>query len=307
MAKTKIEWTHQRNPDGTVMPGYTFNPWVGCQKVSAGCQHCYAETLMDTRFGKVQWGPAGTRVRTSDANWRKPLAWNRKAEREGRRYRVFCASLADVFEDREEVAPWRADLFKLIASTKSLDWLLLTKRPENIEKHLRAITTPGGTLNAWGLLESGYFSNVWMGTSVENQEAADKRIPELLKVPAAVRFLSMEPLLGPVDLTRMEGDLNLTRDYRHFNALTGKGVKWLNATVASSGPYHPTSLGIQWVIVGGESGQQARVMHPEWARSLRDQCVAAGVPFFFKQWGTVATKAGYSDRWLDRREWNETP
>ena len=274
MGETKIEWTHQRNPDGTLTPGYTFNPWQGCQKVSVGCQHCYAETLMDQRFGRAKWGPVGPRVRTSDDNWRKPLAWNRKAEREGRRYRVFCASLADVFEDREEVAPWRAKLFKLIASTKGgLDWLLLTKRPENIEKHSRAITTPGGTLNAWGLLESGYFSNVWMGTSVENQEAADKRIPELLKVPASVRFLSMEPLLGPVDLSgRTVDGVWIDQEYADSDPELGR-------VIAQDGwPIH-------WVIVGGESGQKARPMNPDWVRSLRDHCVTAGVPFFFKQWG----------------------
>ena len=307
MGETKIEWTHQRNPDGTITPGYTFNPWVGCQKVSAGCQHCYAETLMDTRFSKVKWGPAGTRVRTSDDNWRKPLAWNRKAERERRRYRVFCASLADVFEDREEVAPWRAELFKLIASTKSLDWLLLTKRPENIEKHLRAITTPGGTLNAWGLLESGYFSNVWMGTSVENQEAADTRIPELLKVPASVRFLSMEPLLGPVDLSgRTVDSVWIDQEYADSDPE-------LNRVIAQDGwPIH-------WVIVGGESGQQARPMRESWALSIRDQCVTAGVPFFFKQWGewaplptecygsVVRLGKNATGRLLDGREWNETP
>lgn len=285
MAETKIEWTHQRNPDGTVTPGFTFNPWAGCQKVSPGCKHCYAETLMDTRYGKVKWGPDGTRVRTSDANWRKPLAWNRQAEKEGRRLRVFCASLADVFEDREEVAPWRADLFKLIEKTLMLDWLLLTKRPENIEPMLRAITTPGGTLDAWRLLGTGYYSNVWLGTSVENQEAADERIPKLLAAPAKVRFLSCEPLLGPVDLSWYVAPQFAADDPRH--------EPWRN--------------GIEWVIVGGESGPQARPMHPDWVRTIRDDCQGTGVPFFFKQWGEWGDPISITQTGQARAGWYEMP
>ncbi|MBK8188843.1 MAG: phage Gp37/Gp68 family protein [Vampirovibrionales bacterium] len=296
-----MEWTHQRNPDGTVTPGFTFNPWVGCQKVSSGCKHCYAETLMDTRYGKVKWGPAGTRVRTSDANWRKPLTWNRQAEKEGRRLRVFCASLADVFEGREEVAPWRADLFELIAKTRMLDWLLLTKRPENIEPMLRAITTPGGTLDAWRLLETGYYSNVWLGTSVENQEAADERIPKLLAAPAKVRFLSCEPLLSPVDLIRLNGVL--VRKQTHA-ILDDRGTYGM-ANESVRLPVGET--GIHWVIVGGESGQQARPMNPEWARLLRDQCVDAGVPFFFKQWGEWGDPISITVTGRARAGWYETP
>lgn len=244
---SKIEWTD-----------HTFNPWMGCTKVSDGCKNCYAETLMDKRYGKVKWGPQGTRVRTSAANWRKPLAWNRQAEKEGRRYRVFCASLADVFEDRQEVAPWREELFGLIGNTPNLDWLLLTKRPENVNDMVFEMVAP--VCLGWE-----DFPNIWIGTSVENQEQADKRIPHLLQIPAAVKFLSMEPLLGPVDIS--------------IYLATG----WTEP------PYDDI---VNWVIVGGESGHHARPMHPDWARSIRDQCVAAGVPFLFKQWG----------EWLEGRE-----
>lgn len=238
-----IEWTD-----------HTFNPWIGCTKVSTGCSRCYAETLMDKRYGRVKWGPRGTRVRTSTANWRKPLTWNRKAKQEGRRYRVFCASLADVFEDRPELYPWREDLFGLICDTPHLDWLLLTKRPENVDEMFLDIVGP---------VRLGWedFPNIWIGTSVENQEQADKRIPELLKAPAPVRFLSCEPLLGGVDL----------------------GL-YLYPFFAADDPRHcPHRNGIDWVIVGGESGRGKRPFNPDWARSIRDQCQAAGVPFFMKQ------------------------
>lgn len=270
---SKIEWCH-----------HTFNPWVGCSKVSAGCANCYAESLMDRRLGKAQWGENGTRVRTSAAYWKQPLKWNERgmvcvdcatpvgsdgdcacgqvgATGKLRRARVFCASLADVFEDRPELAPWRADLFNLIEETPHLDWLILTKRPENILSTLEAIP--------WAEDDSGPkikgarclpWPNVWIGTSVENQEQADKRIPELLKVPAKVRFLSCEPLLGPIEFA------NVTR---RSDCLQVLGT--------------PMLQGIHWVICGGESGHNARPMHPDWARSLRDQCQEAGVPFFMKQ------------------------
>lgn len=235
-----IEWTD-----------HTFNPWMGCAKVSDGCKHCYAETMMDKRWGKVEWGPQGTRVRTSAANWNQPLKWNREAEAAGVRRRVFCASLADVFEDRPALHLWRTDLFKLIDATPHLDWLLLTKRPENVVKMV--------LWDAPGCKPSG---NVWFGTSVENQVTADERIPHLLRIPAAVRFLSVEPLLGKIEFS------NVTK---RSDAVFQLGKKAMD--------------GIHWVIVGGESGPKARPMHPDWARSIRDQCLAAGVPFFFKQTG----------------------
>ncbi len=243
---TKIEWAD-----------HTFNPWEGCTKVGPGCDHCYAETR-NARFAggtAVNWGPGAPRRRTSTANWRKPLAWN-KAHAEffaahGCRQRVFCASLADVFDN--EVDPgWRRDLFDLIELTPNLDWLLLTKRIGNAARMVRELRTSDWLLGR---------RNVLLGATIVNQEEADRDIPKLLAVPVARRFLSMEPLLGPVDLTgigRPWGDLGAS------------------ATMLSR---------IHWVIAGGESGPGARPMSPDWARGLRDQCAAAGVPFLFKQWG----------------------
>jgi len=248
MGITKIEWTATIDANGVVHPGYSFNPWIGCTKVSDGCKHCYAETLMDHRYGKVQWGPTGTRQRTSAANWRKPLQWNKQAQAEGVRYRVFCASLADVFENNPQLLDWRQELFALIEQTPNLDWLLLTKRPQHVfdfvPKHWLA----------------GLPANIWLGTSVENQEQADKRIPDLMAIPAKVHFLSMEPLLGPVDLRQY---------YREEGA--GAYSLWLDY--------------IDWVIVGGESGKEARPMQLEWAQSIAEQCKNADVPFFMKQLG----------------------
>ena len=251
MQDSKIEWCK-----------HTFNPWIGCTKVSDGCKFCYAENLMDHRYGKVQWGPNGTRIRTSPANWNQPLKWDREAKALGERHRVFCASLADVFEDREELLPWRRDLFKLIQKTPNLDWLLLTKRPENVLGMTRAaIDSPDPDYALYFPTFAELFPNVWLGTSIENQDAADKRIPELLKIPAAVRFLSIEPLLGPVDLL---------------------GV-WQRSQ--RTGEFSTATATVDWAIVGGESGNHARPVNPAWVRSLRAQCQTANVPFFFKQWG----------------------
>lgn len=271
MGQTKIEWTARYLPDGTTVPGYTFNPVMGCQKVSDGCKFCYAEEMMDHRYGKAKWGPMGTRVRTSAANWRKPVQWNKQAKAEGARYRVFCASLADVFEDHIDWVQPRLDLLRMIEQTPHLDWLLLTKRPENVVQLIEQAQEEAGAFpHARGWLAR--FSNVWIGTSVENQEAADKRIPHLLQIPAAVRFLSCEPLLGPADLTEYLPEECLDcDDYMRLHREEGAMI-------------HDDPQ-IHWVIAGGESGPHARPMHPEWARSLRDQCQAAGVPFLFKQWG----------------------
>jgi protein gp37 len=266
--KSAIEWTD-----------HTFNPWWGCTKVSQGCKHCYAETLSN-RFGKAEWGPSGVRIKTSAANWKQPLKWNRQAKENGTRYRVFCASMADVFEDKldqPELNDWRRELFQLIINTPHLDWQLLTKRPENVNRMIERAT-------GFGDSEMWFHAarNVWIGTSVENQETADERIPHLLHIPAAVRFLSVEPLLGAVDLG-------------------------LAGTVPSdiSPQYRLVGSMIHWVIVGGESGRGARPMHPDWVRSIRDQCNEAGVPFFFKQWGGANKKK--TGRLLDGREWDEFP
>lgn len=259
---SKIEWTD-----------HTFNPWEGCQKVGPGCDHCYAETR-NARFAggaAVNWGPGAPRRRTSTANWRKPLAWNAAADAfmaaHGRRQRVFCASLADVFDNAVDPT-WRADLADLIQATPNLDWLLLTKRIGN-----------AGTMLVEMFLD-GAPDNVLLGATVVSQEEADRDIPKLLRVAVSRRFLSMEPLLGPVDLSAA-----------FLPCLNSSGVQMDPSTGAYEccaacdytgiGP----EIGIDWAIVGGESGLGARPMHPLWARNLRDQCAAAGVPFLFKQWG----------------------
>lgn len=254
-----IEWTD-----------HTFNPWWGCTKVSQGCKHCYAETLAK-RTGRDVWGPQAQRRRTSAANWREPFKWNKAARADGTIARVFCASMADIFEDNEQVIPWRKELWEVVAQTPSLTWQLLTKRPENIGRMVPLHWSRG----EWP-------SNVWIGTSIEDQATADERIYHLLKAPARVRFLSIEPLLGPVDLTCVRaGDYVL-------DVLDGRYGTGVAATPFCFGM---SSLrAINWVIVGGESGPHARPMHPAWVRSLRDQCQAARTAFFFKQWGEWALK-----------------
>jgi protein gp37 len=232
---------------------HTFNPWWGCTRVSAGCDSCYAEGV-SKRFGFDVWGDKPRRF-FGDNYWRGPLKWNAEAAAAGVRQRVFCGSMCDVFEDlpnsdRDEDA--RTRLFQMIEQTPSLTWMLLTKRPENMIR-----MAP----HHW---ESGWPHNVWAMTTVENQEMAELRILELLRVPAVVRGLSCEPLLCQIDL------YNDRRDW--IGPIGRRGAI-------------PVCRGIQWVIAGGESGPGARPMHPDWARSIRDQCRAASLPFFFKQWG----------------------
>jgi protein gp37 len=274
-----IEWTD-----------HTFNPWTGCTKVSDGCKHCYAETLMDHRYHKVKWGPQGKRLRTAKQYWKQPLKWNETwfvecdvcgqrqvFNQHGRcskcqhpmvatmrraRQRVFCASLADVFEEKrdqmEEMDQWRSELVQLIEQTPNLDWLLLTKRPENVEWMLEVALFSNGVEPQAGAWLKAH-PNVWIGTSVENQKMADERIPHLVRIPARIHFLSVEPMLGPIDLD-LRG--------KHY------GID-----------YDDYSEDVSWVIGGFESGSEARVPNPDDMRSLRDQCRAADIPFFFKQWG----------------------
>jgi protein gp37 len=279
---SKIEWTD-----------HTFNPWEGCQKIGPGCDHCYAETR-NARFSggtAINWGPGAPRRRTSPSNWRKPLQWN-KAHAEffaqhGRRQRVFCASLADVFDNAVDPA-WRADLFDLIEKTQNLDWLLLTKRIGNVMPMISGTAQRRFDLEC---LESPRLPfNVWLGATIVNQVEADRDIPKLLGVPARVRFLSMEPLLGPVKL-----DALAHGDESDLDALRGQIVYSTQHVAVRP---RITGARLDWVIVGGESGHGARPMHPDWALSLRDQCAAAGVPFLFKQWGEwqiASTENGHHD------------
>lgn len=285
----------------------TFNPWEGCTKISPACANCYAEARAN-HYQTVKWGPeaaGGTRRVTSEKYWYEPHRWNRQAVTNWNlwkehaqggspppaRMRVFCASLADVFEDwkgrmlttkgtpfwcvqgswsnselplvyenfdtqagriraAEENArlltmnDFRERLFDLIEETPNLDWLLLTKRPENV---LKMVPLP------W--IDHGFPANVWMGATAERQEEYDKRLPFLEEIPAKVRFLSCEPLLGPIDLGIRP---------------SGAGLK---------------VPAIDWLISGGESGDKARPVHPDWIRSLRDQCELAKIAYHFKQWG----------------------
>lgn len=237
---TAIKWTD-----------HTFNPWMGCTKVSPGCDNCYAEAL-GRRTGRVQWGDDAERVLTKPAYWRNPAKWNADAEAEGRRHRVFVASLADVYEDRPELVEPRGRLFDLMAETPWLDWQVLTKRPENV-LHL----TPTSWLPAWN---GSWPANVWIGTTVEDQQRADERIPHLLRVPAPVLFLSCEPLLGRVDLD----------------------PAWLFVPIL---PVEVEPPRIGWIIVGGESGPGHRSIDLDHARMLVETARAAGTPVFFKQVG----------------------
>jgi protein gp37 len=242
---------------------HTFNCWWGCSHVSPGCSNCYAETW-SKRLGLDVFGKLGERRFFGDKHWAEPLRWNAKAEASGAPKLVFCASMADVFEPHPAVHDSRERLWGLIEETPHLRWLLLTKRPENIAR----MVPP-----AW--LEKPPCS-VWYGTSVEDQRRADERIPVLLEVPAVVRFLSCEPLLGPVSLGRF-----IYADVSEFSGQAlNDGAAEASVLLRSPRP--------DWVIVGGESGRRARPMHPDWARALRDQCVGTGTPFHFKQFGEWA-------------------
>lgn len=309
---TKIEWAD-----------HTFNPWIGCKAISPGCTNCYAAAWAK-RYGR------DFSERTRTKTWAAPLKWNAQHEAfhalHGRRQRVFCSSLADVFDN--EVDPqWRRDLFQLICATTDLDWLLLTKRIGNAHEMIgQALIQmaeqdrhpPTDYLPTWP------WPNVWLGATIANQTEADRDIPKLLAVPAHKRFLSMEPLLGAVDIKKWiapwtcsncghhgsedesgpcvcdecgvptvydesDGDDHCPvckkTDGEHFVGhacpVCERASNWDHDYCFKFDREYP----LDWVIVGGESGPGARPMHPDWARSLRDQCKAAGVPFLFKQWG----------------------
>ncbi|NJM54589.1 MAG: DUF5131 family protein [Verrucomicrobiae bacterium] len=229
---------------------HTFNAWIGCKEVSPGCANCYARTLMQDRLKRARWGDH-ERVRTVDSTWNQVFRWDREAAAAGVIRRVFVNSLSDVFEDRPELIAWRRDLFRdVIDRCRNLVFLLLTKRPYNI-----ACLWP----------DESHRDNVWIGTTIENRQQATTRLPELTKTfpLAPIHFLSMEPLLERVTIG-LQGIVSkdILAGYTNYSEL------------------------IDWVIVGGESGDEARPMDPAWVRAIRDECAAAEVPFFFKQWGT---------------------
>ena len=260
---------------------HTFNPWIGCTKVSPGCVNCYAETLDTMRFSKTlgegtknapvsHWGKGAPRHRTSESNWKQPLKWDKQAALtvgqggifgDVARPRVFCASLADWLDD-EVPREWQTDLLKFIEATPNLDWLLLTKRPENWEGVMTNALLDGVEMvHEW--VNGRPPENVWIGTTVEDQKRADERIPQLLSIPAKVRFLSCEPLLEAVDL---------------YPDGIGTGIDIPD--------------GIHWVITGGESGPGCRPAKIEWFRFLRDQCADVGAAFFMKQLGGIHDHRG---------------
>ncbi len=290
--RTLIEWAH-----------YTVNFWWGCTKVSPACEHCYAEVISKI-FGKgrATWGRRGQRWLQWEGATKKLAKIVRAAKREGVRPRVFVNSMSDTFEDNALLDVTRCMALVALADTPEVDVLLLTKRPENVRKMV-----PPAWLENWP-------AHIWIGTTVENQATADERIPELLRVPAAVRFLSCEPLLGPVDLSRCLGPWLGCAHY--LAAPTEQDRKEGRTSCAryenASGQCRADFCvfgyigGIDWVICGGESGGGARPMHPDWARSLRDQCAAAGVPFFFKQWGewlpSCQYRAGDKERLVEKAQ-----
>ncbi len=298
---TGIEWADS-----------TFNPIMGCAKVSEACRNCYAMDHVNRYGGDF----LGKRVMTSDSYWKQPLKWNKEAEKSGKMQRVFCASLSDVFEcydgpiynhkGEQLYSAWhhaqpewvasdkpcegepltlndvRRRLFQVIDETPNLVWMILTKRPENVLRMWPKVGFPDsgvpGTLG-----RRLYLGNVWIGTTVENQEQANKRIPELLKCRdlSPVLFLSCEPLLGPVDLYQVEVPEQHDMLRRSWDV---EGSKF-NCLGSDDDRFHQSNSHIDWVICGGESGKNARPMSFRWAWSLKQQCESSGVPFFFKQWG----------------------
>lgn len=246
MKETKIEWCH-----------HTFNPWWGCQRVSPGCEHCYAETF-SKRVGLKVWGLGADRRFFADKHWGEPLKWDAAARDAGERRRIFCASMADVFENRFDLDAHRERLWLLINATPWLDWLLLTKRPENM-----CAMVPRTWAGFWP-------RNVWAGTTAENQEQHDKRWPILARVPAAVHFLSIEPQLGPVELLCNGCGQNVAA---HLAPDQGGCSGWFP----------------DWVIVGGESGPGARRFDVQWAKQILWDCRRSGrrIACFVKQLGAV--------------------
>lgn len=320
---TGIEWCDE-----------TFNPWWGCERVSPACAHCYADTL-SARFAddRQLWGPGHTFRFFADKHWNEPRRWARLLPGKlGRRPRVFCASMADVFEERSELDAPRERLLELIHDTPELDWLILTKRPEAMLARYRA--------GDWPLT-----ANLWLGTSIENSRYT-WRADVLRQLPAAVRFISAEPLLG--SLFRENRWKGYSRE--RWDAVNGDGdYDRLIAEAAERDGWHPSApldlTGIEWVIAGGESGPGARPTHPDWFREIRDRCALesdrrfrlardgsvaiecdhgydvcplcdSGPAFLFKQWGAwVPDQTGTmirvgkknAGRMLDGRTWDEFP
>ncbi|GAB7387392.1 phage Gp37/Gp68 family protein [Bacillaceae bacterium] len=301
--KSKIEWCDA-----------TWNPVSGCSKVSEGCRNCYAERLSHRyKWTEKPWSAqnAGENVKLHPERLDQPLRWRRPRK-------IFVNSMSDLFH---EAVPFEFidKVFAVMASANQHIFQILTKRPERMREYIlsRAEAKNREGIAAW--MGTGFvypaqvgnerrasempwpLSNVWLGVSVENQKAADERIPLLLETPAAVRFLSCEPLLGPVDL-RCVTVAKWNEGGEFLDSLTGE--HWLRDGFEKELDHFPK---ISWCIVGGESGPGSRPMHPDWVRSIRDQCQAAGVPFFFKQrgeytWDNFDPYYGYGE---DSGKWDE--
>lgn len=298
---------------GTILPGFTFNPWIGCEKVSPACKHCYAEAW-SKRVGYTDdghhhlrvWGPAPTtpRVRTSKANWKRPLAWNRLAQRLGTRLKVFCASLADVGEDHPLVELWRRDLFPLIDATQDLDWLLLTKRSAVLR-------------DRWPWKWHNRPRNVWVGATMENQECAEARTVDLVEIPAAHHFASVEPMIGDIDFTRGVGEWNTYQgDYvrRVWDCphCAGSGyfqvdpyVIACSRCVRAPDHFKGSGIGLDQVIIGGESGSGHAELNLAAAERLANQCTDAGVAVFVKQDSgqQPGMRGRFSDEMWSLKQW----
>jgi protein gp37 len=263
MAATTIEWTSTVGTDSIVHGGYSFNAWLGCQEISVGpkgaCERCYARAWAKRTGQGELW--EGERRRTTADYWKQPLKWNSRAERLGVSLKVFCCSLADVF-DNTVPAEWRRDLFALINQTPNLTWMLLTKRIGNAWDMIDEATEgyPPWRLAPW--------RNVWIGSTVVTQAEVDRDVPKLLRTPAAVRFLSCEPLMEEIDFSGRFVDHKVLSHHE----------TWLEA--------------LDLVIAGGESGGRARSCNVDWLRSLQQQCSAVGTSFFMKQLGGVRDKRG---------------
>ncbi|SKB32844.1 DUF5131 family protein [Sphingopyxis flava] len=260
-----------REGTGISWADLTMNFWIGCQEVSRACDHCYAREFTNARVNAARekagkppiiWGPGGAREQTTAANRKKPLRWNRIAEANGERLRVFCSSLSD-WADKHVPDEWRAEIADTIRATPWLDWMLLTKRIGNALDMLGA------------MFPDGVPPNVWIGITICDQAEAQRDIIKLLQVKGMCSiskvFLSIEPMLGPITLN------NIALKHSVLDAFTGLEEDELGEC--------GWGVGIDLVIVGGESGSKARPIHPDWVRSLRDQCATAGCAFHFKQWG----------------------
>jgi protein gp37 len=293
---TGIQWTT-----------HTFNPWIGCTRVSRACDECYADRgsrRLGAQHGLKLWDEGSSRFFTGASYWKQPATWNRKAARAGVRARVFCASYADVFEDRPELLVPRARLFGVVADTPWLDWLFLTKRPQNADFMWRVAQIgerPGLAL----VEESPWLPNIWLGTTVEGEDERKQRVWELAKVPAVVRFVSCEPLL---ELPYFGRDLMICENWKTEDSLQGPPwcppwpkFKWKAQALVGAGYRRP----FDWMIIGGESGPKARPFDPDWARNLVAQCRAAGVAPFVKQMGENPVGLKLRDR--HGGEWDEWP